>query len=187
MPIVRCDFTLKNIWTHWLTPEIKLQVLFKFGTRVSSILKDFTEKNLKNLKIYIIWREETCVRLFSVPDLVKISETNFQLKISTIISSCFSNNFSSAYYYFFDISFFFPGKLLRQPTNPLFFIRHENKIQFLKIIAEPYKYIHTGWRNPKMVIDAKMDEWKCVGEHRVFVWWSLWCFTQNWEKSAILP
>ena len=88
---------------------------------------------------------------------------------------------------FWHFFFFFQENcncILRQRTNPLFFIRHENKIQFLKIIAEPYKYINTGWRNPKMVIDAKMDEWKCVGEHRVFVWWSLWCSTQNWEKKC---
>ena len=134
---------------------------------------------------------ETCVRFFFWSDFVKISETNFQLKISAIIFPVVFPIISLlCLLLFLDISFFFQGNcncILRQPTNPLFFIRHENKIQFLKIIAEPYKYIYTGWRNPKMVIDAKMDEWKCVGEHRVFVWWSLWCFTQNWEKSAILP
>ena len=135
--------------------------------------------------------EETCVSIFFLVRLCKDFWNQLSIKnICHYFSSCFSNNFSSLLIIIFWHFFFFQGNcncILRQPTNPLFFIRHENKIQFLKIIAEPYKYINTGWRNPKMVIDAKMDEWKCVGEHRVFVWWSLWCFTQNLEKSAILP
>ena len=126
---------------------------------------------------------------FSVPDLVKISETNFQLKISAIIfSSCFSNNFSSLliiiFWHFF---FFFREIVIVYYANlqiRYFSSGMKTKSNFWKLSPNRIN-TYTGWRNPKMVWCK--NGWVEVRGGSSSEWWWLWCITRNlgfrvWRK-----